>query len=386
MATVYFDEATRVFSGGHAPAVDHVTLDIADGEFLVLVGPSGCGKSTTLRMLAGLEPIDDGRILIDGHDQKGVRPRDRDVAMVFQSYALYPNMTAAENMAFALTNAKVPSSEVKERVAEAAKILELEQFLDRKPGALSGGQRQRVAMGRAIVRNPKVFCMDEPLSNLDAKLRVSTRSQIAGLQRRLGITTVYVTHDQVEAMTMGHRVAVLRDGRLQQVGTPEDLYFRPRNVFVASFMGSPAINLVEVAVRPDPAAVRVGQDTWPLPPAQAARLGDRGSVVLGLRPDAFRWPAPADLPAVTVTALGVESLGDERHILFQALGPVPGALSTVDAPEALWTAKVGADCRLTVNERITLGVDLEQAYFFDPATGLAVPSVESPVESSRSTR
>ena len=173
MATVYFDEATRIFSGGHAPAVDHVTLDIEDGEFLVLVGPSGCGKSTSLRMLAGLEPIDEGRILIDGHDQKGVRPRDRDVAMVFQSYALYPNMTAAENMAFALTNAKVASSEVKQRVAEAAKILELEQFLDRKPGALSGGQRQRVAMGRAIVRNPKVFCMDEPLSNLDAKLRVS---------------------------------------------------------------------------------------------------------------------------------------------------------------------------------------------------------------------
>ena len=249
MATVYFDEATRIFSGGHAPAVDHVTLDIEDGEFLVLVGPSGCGKSTTLRMLAGLEPIDEGRILIDGHDQKGVRPRDRDVAMVFQSYALYPNMTAAENMAFALTNAKVASSEVKQRVAEAAKILELEQFLDRKPGALSGGQRQRVAMGRAIVRNPKVFCMDEPLSNLDAKLRVSTRSQIAGLQRRLGITTVYVTHDQVEAMTMGHRVAVLRDGRLQQVGTPEELYDRPVNTFVASFIGSPAITLVEATVR-----------------------------------------------------------------------------------------------------------------------------------------
>src|SRR3954452_24849688 len=220
MATVYFDEATRTFPGGDTPAVDHVTLDIEDGEFLVLVGPSGCGKSTTLRMLAGLEPITAGRILIDGHDQKGVRPRDRDVAMVFQSYALYPNMTAAENMGFALTNAKVSASEVKERVAEAARILELEQFLDRKPGGLSGAQRQRVAMGRAIVRNPKVFCMDEPLSNLDAKMRVQTRTDIARLQAERGVTTVYVPHDQIEAMTMGDRVAVMNFGVLQQVDSP----------------------------------------------------------------------------------------------------------------------------------------------------------------------
>jgi len=305
---------------------------------------------------------------------------------VFQNYALYPHMTVAENLGFALRLRGVARDEITRQVDGTAEMLGLGDLLDRKPKALSGGQRQRVAMGRAIVRRPRVFLMDEPLSNLDAKLRVSMRAELSRLHRRFGTTTIYVTHDQVEAMTLGDRIAVLDKGRLQQVGTPEDLYFRPRNVFVASFMGSPAINLVEVAVRPDPAAVRVGQDTWPLPPAQAARLGDRGSVVLGLRPDAFRWPAPADLPAVTVTALGVESLGDERHILFQALGPVPGALSTVDAPEALWTAKVGADCRLTVNERITLGVDLEQAYFFDPATGLAVPSVESPVESSRSTR
>jgi ABC-type sugar transport system ATPase subunit len=217
MATVYFDEATRRFSKDEAPAVDGITLDIADGEFLVLVGPSGCGKSTTLRMLAGLEPVDGGRVLVDGHDQKGVRPRDRDIAMVFQSYALYPNMTAAQNMAFALDNARVSKAETKQRVAEAAKILELEQLLDRKPGQMSGGQRQRVAMGRAIVRNPKVFCMDEPLSNLDAKLRVSTRSQIAGLQRRLGITTVYVTHDQVEAMTM----VGLRPESWRVVATPD---------------------------------------------------------------------------------------------------------------------------------------------------------------------
>ena len=280
MATVYFDEATRRFSKDDTPAVDGITLDIADGEFLVLVGPSGCGKSTTLRMLAGLEPIDGGRILVDGHDQKGVRPRDRDIAMVFQSYALYPNMTAAQNMAFALDNAKVSKSETRQRVTEAAKILELEQLLDRKPGQMSGGQRQRVAMGRAIVRNPKVFCMDEPLSNLDAKLRVSTRSQIAGLQRRLGITTVYVTHDQVEAMTMGHRVAVLRDGKLQQVDTPERLYDHPVNTFVAAFIGSPAISLVESVVREGVARVH-GVDV-PLDRAVAGRAGEK--VVVGPAP------------------------------------------------------------------------------------------------------
>ena len=288
MATVYFDEATRVFSPGQPPAVDHVTLDIEDGEFLVLVGPSGCGKSTTLRMLAGLEPINAGRILIDGHDQKGVRPRDRDVAMVFQSYALYPNMTAGENMAFALENAKVPASEIKERVAEAAKILELEPLIDRKPGQLSGGQRQRVAMGRAIVRNPKVFCMDEPLSNLDAKLRVSTRSQIAGLQRRLGITTVYVTHDQVEAMTMGHRVAVLRDGRLQQVGTPAG------STTTRSTRSWPRSS----AHPPSPSSSRRCATGGPRSTASTSRwtgrvagaAGDR--VVVGLRPEAWHLVAP----------------------------------------------------------------------------------------------
>jgi len=278
VATVFFDEATRRYAPGDSPAVDRVTLDIPDGEFLVLVGPSGCGKSTTLRMLAGLEPVNGGRILIDGHDQAGVRPRDRDVAMVFQSYALYPNMTTAENMAFALHNAKVPKAEVQTRVKEAARILELENLLDRKPGTMSGGQRQRIAMGRAIVRNPKVFCMDEPLSNLDAKLRVSTRSQIAGLQRRLGITTVYVTHDQVEAMTMGHRVAVLRDGTLQQVATPEELYEHPVNTFVASFIGSPAITLVDAPVREGVASVH-GVDV-PLDRAVAGSAGDR--VVVGL--------------------------------------------------------------------------------------------------------
>ena len=316
MATVYFDEATRTFPGGQAPAVDRLTLDIEDGEFLVLVGPSGCGKSTTLRMLAGLEPITGGRILIDGHDQKGVRPRDRDVAMVFQSYALYPNMTAAQNMAFALTNAKVASSEVKERVAEAARILELEPFLDRKPGALSGGQRQRVAMRRAIVRNPKVFCMDEPLSNLDAKLRVSTRSQIAGLQRRLGITTVYVTHDQVEAMTMGHRVAVLRDGRLQQVGTPEELYDRPVNTFVASFIGSPAITLVEAFVKDG--AAEVHGTRVPLDRSVAAQAGEK--VLVGLRPESWHLVDPDTDNGVDLKVELVEALGSESFIYGVPVG------------------------------------------------------------------
>lgn len=245
MATVEFRQASRIFDPSRPPAVNRISLDIADGEFLVLVGPSGCGKSTTLRMLAGLEPVDEGQILIDGKDETETRPRDRDVAMVFQSYALYPNMTARQNMAFALENAKMDKATIKERVNFAAKMLELEDLLDKKPAAMSGGQRQRVAMGRAIVREPKVFLMDEPLSNLDAKLRVSTRAQILQLQRKLGTTTVYVTHDQTEAMTMGDRVCVLKQGIIQQVDTPVTLYANPGNTFVASFIGSPAMTLIE---------------------------------------------------------------------------------------------------------------------------------------------
>src|ERR671927_673878 len=243
MATVTFDKATRLYPGATKPSVDSLDLAIDDGEFLVLVGPSGCGKSTSLRMLAGLEDVNAGRILIGDRDVTQLPPKDRDIAMVFQSYALYPHMTVADNMGFALKIAGVNKDEIRSRVADAAKILDLEQYLERKPKALSGGQRQRVAMGRAIVRKPQVFLMDEPLSNLDAKLRVSTRTQIAQLQRRLGITTVYVTHDQVEAMTMGDRVAVLKDGNLMQVGKPRELYDQPRNVFVAGFIGSPAMNL-----------------------------------------------------------------------------------------------------------------------------------------------
>ena len=248
MASVIFEEASRIYPGTTAPAVDKLNLTVNDGEFLVLVGPSGCGKSTSLRMLAGLEEVDTGRILIGDRDVTNVAPKDRDIAMVFQSYALYPHMTVAENMGFALKIAGTPKADRERRVLEAAKLLDLEPYLERKPKALSGGQRQRVAMGRAIVREPQVFLMDEPLSNLDAKLRVATRTQIAALQRRLGITTVYVTHDQVEAMTMGDRVAVLKDGLLQQVDTPRNLYDNPTNAFVAGFIGSPAMNLLTAPI------------------------------------------------------------------------------------------------------------------------------------------
>ena len=263
MATVTFDNATRLYPGTEKPAVDKLNIEIADGEFLVLVGPSGCGKSTSLRMLAGLEDVNAGRILIGDRDVTDVPPKDRDIAMVFQNYALYPHMTVADNMGFALKIAGVTKEERAERVREAAKLLDLEPYLDRKPKALSGGQRQRVAMGRAIVRNPQVFLMDEPLSNLDAKLRVQTRTQIASLTRRLGVTTVYVTHDQVEAMTMGDRVAVLKDGLLMQVDTPRNLYDRPKNVFVAGFIGSPAMNLLELPVVDG--GVQFGGTVYPVP-------------------------------------------------------------------------------------------------------------------------
>ncbi|UOE45991.1 ABC transporter ATP-binding protein [Agromyces larvae] len=282
MASVTFDKATRLYPGGTRPAVDKLDLEIADGEFLVLVGPSGCGKSTSLRMLAGLEEVNEGNIFIGDRNVTDVPPKDRDIAMVFQNYALYPHMTVAENMGFALKIAGVGKEERAQRVLEAAKLLDLEPYLSRKPKALSGGQRQRVAMGRAIVRSPQVFLMDEPLSNLDAKLRVQTRSQIASLTRRLGVTTVYVTHDQTEALTMGDRIAVLKDGVLQQVGTPRDLYEKPNNVFVAGFIGSPAMNLFQSdladgGVRFGSAIVPVDRDT--LSNANAAH------VTIGVRPE-----------------------------------------------------------------------------------------------------
>src|ERR1700723_413649 len=251
MAEVTYDSATCIYPGAERPAVDALRLAIKDGEFVVMVGPSGCGKTTALRMLAGLEEIDDGSIRIDGEDMVGVPSRNRDIAMVFQNYALYPSKTVGENMGFSLKMHGVAKDERARRVREAAKLLDLEAFLDRKPRNLSGGQRQRVAMGRAIVREPKVFCMDEPLSNLDASLRAATQDQITELQRRLRVTTVYVTHDPAEAMTMGQRVAVLRDGRLQQFATPAELYDRPANAFVASFIGSPAMNLFDAPVEQD---------------------------------------------------------------------------------------------------------------------------------------
>lgn len=309
MATVTFDNATRLYPGTDKPAVDNLNIDIADGEFLVLVGPSGCGKSTSLRMLAGLEDVNAGRILIGGRDVTDVPPKDRDIAMVFQNYALYPHMSVADNMGFALKIAGVHKEERNQRVREAAKLLDLEQFLDRKPKALSGGQRQRVAMGRAIVRNPQVFLMDEPLSNLDAKLRVQTRTQIASLTRRLGVTTVYVTHDQTEAMTMGDRVAVLKDGVLQQIDTPRRLYDKPQNVFVAGFIGSPAMNLLELPMVDG--GVKFGGMVYPV---ERKVLGDAAgkTVTLGVRPEDLETdPSGEGLP---VEVDVVEELGADAYI------------------------------------------------------------------------
>jgi multiple sugar transport system ATP-binding protein len=308
MATVKFENASRTYPGNDKPSVDKLSIDIADGEFLVLVGPSGCGKSTALRMLAGLEEVNVGDIWIGDRNVTDLSPKDRDVAMVFQNYALYPHMTVAANMGFALKIAGVNKAEIAKRVADAAKILDLQDFLERKPKALSGGQRQRVAMGRAIVRQPQVFLMDEPLSNLDAKLRVSTRTQIASLQRRLGVTTVYVTHDQIEAMTMGDRVAVLRDGLLQQCDTPRRMYDHPDNVFVAGFIGSPAMNLFDVPVVEG--GVKFGSGIHPLTGDLLAGAGKE--VTLGVRPEDLTINTDGQGLAVTVEV--VEELGADAYI------------------------------------------------------------------------
>ncbi len=311
MATVTFDKATRLFPGSDRPAVDALDIEIGDGEFLVLVGPSGCGKSTSLRMLAGLEDVNGGAIRIGDRDVTNLAPKDRDIAMVFQNYALYPHMSVAENMGFALKIAGESKDKIAERVTEAAKILDLEEYLDRKPKALSGGQRQRVAMGRAIVRSPQVFLMDEPLSNLDAKLRVQTRSQIAALQRRLGVTTVYVTHDQVEAMTMGDRVAVLKDGILQQVDTPRHMYDNPNNVFVAGFIGSPAMNLLTVPMEGDSVQFGDGHIQVPRETVEAASAGDR-TITIGVRPEDMDL-VPAGQGLKTTINL-VEELGADAYV------------------------------------------------------------------------
>ena len=309
MASVTFQHAERVYPGATTPAVDDLNLEIEDGEFMVLVGPSGCGKSTSLRMLAGLEEVTNGKIMIGDRDITHVPPKDRDIAMVFQNYALYPHMTVADNMAFSLKMAKVGKDERMQRVQEAAKLLDLEAYLDRKPKALSGGQRQRVAMGRAIVRHPQVFCMDEPLSNLDAKLRVSTRTQIAALQQRLGITTVYVTHDQVEAMTMGDRVAVMKDGILQQVDTPLALYDHPNNLFVAGFIGSPAMNLV--SAKAGEGTAKIGDYEVPIDRTAASKMS--GDITVGVRPESWRLVSEGE-GGLPVHVLVVEELGADAFV------------------------------------------------------------------------
>ncbi|WP_037360898.1 ABC transporter ATP-binding protein [Amycolatopsis orientalis] len=366
MAAVTFEHATRAYPGSDRPAVDRLGLDIEDGKFLVLVGPSGCGKSTSLRMLAGLEDVDAGAIRIGGRDVTGLQPKDRDIAMVFQNYALYPHLTVAQNMGFALKIAGRPAAEIRRRVEEAARLLDLTAYLGRKPKALSGGQRQRVAMGRAIVREPQVFLMDEPLSNLDAKLRVSTRTQIAALQRKLGITTVYVTHDQVEAMTMGDRVAVLRDGVLQQCDTPRKLYEEPANAFTAGFIGSPAMNLLtEVPVR-DGAAV-AGDVRVPLSRAAVAAAGETGTVTVGFRPESLQ-PVPAAEEGFAVTVNVVEELGADAFVYGSLEGP--GAeFATADVVVRI-DPRTGAHRGQRLRVRIRPGA----AHVFSSTTGGRLPA------------
>ncbi len=319
MASVTFEQATRRYPGADRPALNNLDLVVDDGEFVVLVGPSGCGKTTSLRMVAGLEVVDSGHIRIGERDVTNVDPKDRDVAMVFQNYALYPHMTVAQNMGFAMKIAKTPKDQIRARVMDAAKLLDLQSYLDRKPKDLSGGQRQRVAMGRAIVRRPHVFLMDEPLSNLDAKLRVQTRNQIAALQRRLGTTTVYVTHDQVEAMTMGDRVAVLRDGVLQQFAPPRELYRNPNNVFVAGFIGSPAMNLFTLPVVES--TVILGD--WPITLSREI-ASTAGEVVVGVRPEHFELGGLGVEMEVDV----VEELGADAYLY----GRITGSGKVIDAP------------------------------------------------------
>lgn len=333
MARIVFDSVTRVYPGSDHPAVDRLNLEIADGEFLVLVGPSGCGKSTSLRMLAGLEDVNSGKIYIGDNDVTDMAPKDRDIAMVFQNYALYPHMTVRQNMGFALKIAKVPQVEIDRRVEQAAATLDLTEYLDRKPKALSGGQRQRVAMGRAIVRKPQVFLMDEPLSNLDAKLRVQTRTQIAQLQRTLGVTTLYVTHDQTEALTMGDRIAVIAGGVLQQVGTPEELYDRPGNAFVAAFIGSPAMNIGTFRVENGVAVL--GDARIPLSRATLDALTpeDNGEIIIGFRPEALDVQADGQDMAhsIPIQVTHVEELGSDAYVYGTLAGHDP-SLRTDDKP------------------------------------------------------
>jgi multiple sugar transport system ATP-binding protein len=357
MAEVLFDQATKSYPGTDVPAVDALDLDVRDGELIVLVGPSGSGKSTALRMLAGLEEVDAGAIFIGERDVTDVPAKDRDVAMVFQNYSLYPYLDVAANIAFPLKMARVKAAERERRVREIAELLDLVPYLARKPSQLSGGQRQRVAMGRAIVREPSVFLMDEPLSNLDAKLRVQMRAEIAALQKRLGVTTVFVTHDQVEAMTMGHRVAVLKDGQLQQCDTPRALYDHPANVFVAGFIGSPAMSLCTLPVGAD-GSVDVGGAQLPVPPDVCTALRDRGqeSVVVGLRPESLELAPDGVAARVQV----VEELGADAYAF--CLGEVAGT-------ETKLVARADARRPPAIGDRVNLAIREGEAHMFDPASG-----------------
>ena len=395
MAQIILDQVEKAYPGG-VKAVDELSLDIADGEFMVLVGPSGCGKSTALRSIAGLEEITAGTITIGDRVVNDLPPKDRDIAMVFQNYALYPHMTVEQNLAFGLQLRKTPKQEISRRVGEAAKMLGLEPYLKRKPAALSGGQRQRVAMGRAIVREPQAFLMDEPLSNLDAKLRVSMRASLNQLHERLGVTTVYVTHDQVEAMTLGHRVCVLRDGKLQQVDTPTALFTSPVNLFVAGFIGSPAMNFVMAGlVRDDGLAVTFGGHRLAVPESVLAdKPGLEGyigrEVILGIRPSDFEDAVLADAnwPRMQAGAGVTEELGSEIHVIFTIDAPPVEHASITEAAQgeegedeaavalaggkSVWTARVAARSSVRPGSPVELAVDTSNLHFFDPVSGLSI--------------
>jgi multiple sugar transport system ATP-binding protein len=380
VSRIVFDDVSKVFPGG-VTAVDDVSLTIESGEFIVLVGPSGCGKTTLLRMLAGLETTSGGTITIGERDVTDLAPRERDLAMVFQNYALYPHMNVRDNLAYGLKMRRTPKPEIGRRVNDVAKLLGLEEMLDRRPRALSGGQRQRVAMGRAMVREPAAYLMDEPLSNLDAKLRVSMRAELARLHERLETTTVYVTHDQVEAMTLGQRVAVMRDGRMQQVDEPQTLYRDPVNLFVAAFIGSPAMNLVEAVVADG--AVEFGGFRIPLDPSRRPTVEDDGRVILGVRPEDFEDVAFAErgLPQIEVSAAVLEELGSDVHVIFEvntppveaeelraAVNEEDGSL-LADSRTSLFNARINPRTRAKAGERLKLAVQPAGFHFFDLATG-----------------
>ncbi len=380
-------DVTKVFSGD-IRAVDRVSLTIEEGEFVVLVGPSGCGKTTLLRMIAGLEPVSSGQILIGNRNVTHLPPRRRDIAMVFQNYALYPHMSVRKNLGYGLQVRGMPKGEVARRVDGVARMLGLEELLKRRPAALSGGQRQRVAMGRAIVREPAAFLMDEPLSNLDAKLRVEMRAELTRLHNRLGITTVYVTHDQVEAMTLGQRVAVMRDGKLQQVDTPQNLYRDPANLFVAAFIGSPSMNLVKAEVADG--AVVFARFQLPLAPDRRPEGVTAGHVILGIRPQNFedaRFADPA-LPTISVELAVVEELGSATHVIFPIdVPPVETesvraasdekeatAVLLAEDPRALFTAEVSEATDVRVGQQVRLAIDPSHFHFFHPETGESLRS------------